>query len=131
MTGPSSAPAKILITEDDPSLLKALVKKFNNEGFQVFSANNGEEGLKTALEKQPDLILLDIVMPIMDGIAMLKLLRQNPWGAKVPVVMLTNLADASSIENAMLYKVEQFLVKSDWSLDDVVAKVREKLSIKA
>ena len=69
----------ILIVEDEPVYQEALVNKFNIEGFDTLTAENGEEGLSIALEKHPDLILLDLQMPKMDGIEMAKKLRQDEW----------------------------------------------------
>lgn len=129
MNGPTKK--TILIIEDEASQRKALAEKFTREGFMVLEAKDGVQGLAVALEAQPDLILLDIVMPKMDGMTMLKKLRKkSAWGKTVPVILLTNLsADSEEInkgiaENEPAY----YLVKSDWSIGDVVAKVRERLS---
>ncbi|OGM73903.1 hypothetical protein A3H21_04765 [Candidatus Woesebacteria bacterium RIFCSPLOWO2_12_FULL_42_8] len=118
---------KILIVEDEDSLLSALVDKFLKAGYRVVTARDGEEGLTVALREQPDLILLDIVMPKMDGIALLRQLRDNSWGQGVPVILLTNLTDSKKIGEGMDLKAENFLVKSDWKIEDVVGKVKDKL----
>ena len=120
---------KILIVEDERSLLEALVRKFSSEGFTVFEAKNGEEGLEVALKEHPDLILLDIVMPKMDGITMLHKLREDKWGKDAQVVMLSNLSDAGKVQEATSEGAYDFLVKSDWHIDDVVKKAKEKLKI--
>ncbi|MEJ0021656.1 MAG: response regulator [Candidatus Doudnabacteria bacterium] len=122
---------KILIVEDEMSQRKALVDKFTREGFQVVSARDGEEGLSTALKEKPDLILLDIVMPKMDGMTMLKKLRQeNEWSKTVPVIMLTNLsADDDKIMKGVTEDLPSYyLVKSNWAINDVVEKVKDRLS---
>lgn len=93
-------------------------------------AVNGKKGLELALSKKPDIILLDIVMPVMDGISMLKALRRDDRGKDVPVIILTNLSDAQSAADTLENKAFDFLVKSDWKLEDVVKKVKEKLNIK-
>ncbi|EKD62550.1 MAG: response regulator PhoP [uncultured bacterium] len=118
---------KILIVEDEDSLLSALVDKFLKAGYRVVTARDGEEGLTVALREQPDLILLDIVMPKMDGISLLRQLRDNSWGQDVPVILLTNLTDSKKIGEGMDLKAENFLVKSDWKIEDVVGKVKDKL----
>ena len=118
---------KILIVEDEDSLLSALVDKFLKAGYRVVTARDGEEGLTVALREQPDLILLDIVMPKMDGIALLRQLRDNSWGQGVPVILLTNLTVSKKIGEGMDLKAENFLVKSDWKIEDVVGKVKDKL----
>ena len=74
---------KILIVDDEPALLTALVDKFTRAGYTVGIAENGKEGLKLALKNRPDLILLDIIMPVMDGITMLYKLRKDSWGGKL------------------------------------------------
>jgi len=125
---------KILVieeVEDDASLRKVLHDKFVLEGFNVLEAKNGKEGLATALQEHPDLILLDIAMPKMDGLAMMKKLREtDEWGKNVPIILLTNLnADNDKIikeitDNQPAY----YLVKSDSSIEDLVEKIRERLS---
>lgn len=121
----------ILLVEDEAPQRKALAEKFTREGFQVFEAKDGQEGLKTALAKLPDIILLDIVMPKMDGMTMLQQLRAaNTWGKKVPVVLLTNLSADDEITKAINADEPAFyLVKADWAINDVVKKVKERLAI--
>jgi len=118
---------KILIVEDEEPILRALVDKFTREGFETLEARNGEEGLEIALREHPDLILLDIIMPKMDGMTMLHKLREDTWGEQVPVIILTNLSEAEKMKEAMEAGVFDFLVKTNWRLEDVVKKVREKL----
>jgi len=120
---------KILIVEDERDLRQALVDKFTHEGFDVFEAENGEKGLKVALKEHPDLILLDIIMPVMDGITMMEKMCEDKWGQDVPVIMLTNLTDIKRVSEAVESGVYEYLVKSDWKIEDVVKRVREKLGI--
>jgi len=117
----------ILIVEDETSLRHALRDKLTRENFAVLEAKNGEEGLEVALREHPDLILLDIVMPKMDGITMLKKLREYLWGKSAKVIILTNLSDNEKVAEAMRQETFEYLVKSDWKIEDVVAKVRERL----
>ena len=119
----------ILICEDEVPMLKTLSKKFKNEGFAVVEAQNGEEGLNQAFANKPDLILLDIIMPKMDGVELMKKIRDDKWGADVPIVMLTNLSDAEKVSEAAKYRVYDFLVKTDWRLDDIISLVKEKLGL--
>jgi len=118
---------KILIVEDEVSLLNILTDKLTNEGYAVIKAIDGKEGLRLALSEIPDLILLDINMPVMDGITMLKLLRKEESGKKVEVVMLTNFSDYKLLADAMEQGAHDYLVKSDWKLADVVTLVHDKL----
>lgn len=120
----------ILIVEDERVLLTALANKFTLEGFDVKMASNGEEGLKKALALRPDLILLDILMPVMDGMTMLEKLRKDAWGKNAEVIILTNLADTGSVSEALDRGTFDFLVKSDWKMEEIVKKVREKLGEK-
>jgi len=121
----------LLIVEDEVPMLIALVDKFTREGFRVLQARNGEEGLESALRDHPDLILLDIIMPKMDGITMLEKLNQSadPWGKKIEVIFLTNLSDISNIEKVSQLGTNEYLVKSDWKIEDVVKKVKEHLKL--
>lgn len=119
---------KILIVEDDVALLNVLAEKFEREEMAVLKAEDGEEGLATALKERPDLILLDILMPKINGLEMLKNLRRDQWGASVPVLILTNLTDAEKIGEAIKRGAYEFLIKSDWSLGDIVNKVKDRLS---
>ena len=118
---------KILIVEDEPSLRKALMIKLVEEGFAVLEAVNGADGLAVALREHPDMILLDIVMPVMDGMTMLAKLRGDPWGKDAKVIVLTNLSDTEKVSAAMTKGTFDYLVKADWKLEDVVRKVRERL----
>lgn len=121
---------RILIVDDEAPMLQALVGKFTREGFEVLQATNGEEGLAQALGKQPDMILLDIIMPRMDGMTMLKKLREDPVGKEIPVIILTNLSDAKKVVEAMQNGVYDFLIKTDWKLESVVEKVKNRLGLR-
>ena len=121
---------RILIAEDEEAMIEALSKKFSHEGFEVIEAKDGEEALAAALEEKPDLVILDIIMPKMDGITLLKKIREDKsWGAGVPVIILSNLSDTDNVSEAARYHVFDFLVKTDWHLDDVVKLVKEKLNV--
>lgn len=121
---------KILIIEDEDVMLKTLTEKFTNEKFEVLTAQDGENGLKIALDHRPDIILLDIILPRMDGMTMLNKLRHtNAWGEKVPVVLLTNLnADDEIMKGVIENEPAFFLLKSNWTLEGVVKKVNERLA---
>lgn len=119
----------ILIVEDDELLLGILRDEFSKEGFEVSLARNGEQGLLAALAKHPDLILIDILMPKMDGITMLKKIRENPAGVKTPVIILTNLNDTETITKALENGAYDFLVKSDWEPKNLLKRVKEKLDM--
>ncbi|MDP3779306.1 MAG: response regulator [bacterium] len=120
---------KILIVEDEPDMRQALVESLKHEGFSVAEAANGNEGLERAIEHRPDLIVLDILMPKMGGMEMMKKLRNHSdWGQKVPIILLTNLsADDKIMRGIVEDEPSYYLVKSDWKIPDVVEKVREML----
>lgn len=121
---------KILIVEDEPSLVTILKNKFTREHFTVIEARDGKEGLAVAFNEHPDLILLDIIMPVMDGISMLNELRKDTWGKTAKVILLTNLSDSQKIDESLAQGVSDYLIKADWQLDDLVTKVKEKLKEK-
>jgi DNA-binding response OmpR family regulator len=118
----------ILIIDDEPSLLSALVDEFTRSGFNVLTAENGEDGLKTAFKNHPNIILLDVVMPVMDGLTVLNKLRSDVWGKKAKVILLTNLSDPGKITKHVTQKVSGCLVKSDSSIQYIVKQVKRKLS---
>jgi DNA-binding response OmpR family regulator len=123
------AAKKVLIVEDEQSLQQALNDALSGRGFACVCANDGEEGLRLALKEKPDLIMLDLVMPKMDGFEMLKKLRADEWGASVRVLVLTNLSANSSerVRAAVETYPEYYLVKSDWSIADIMKKAEEML----
>ncbi len=120
---------KILVVEDDIDLCEAIAEKFKSENFEVFEASDGEDGLEKALKIRPDLILLDLIMPKMDGTTMLRKLREDEWGRLVPVIVLTNISDAEKLAEALEIGVDEYLLKAEWKLQDIVDKVKKILGI--
>lgn len=120
---------KILIIDDEPTVQKALTDKLKREGFQPISALNGKEGLEKALSEKPDLVLLDIIMPKMDGITMLKKLREDSWGRRALVLLLTVDSNPEHMSEALKDKAVDYLIKSDWKIDEVINKVKTVLGI--
>ncbi len=118
---------KILIVEDDRVLRRVIVDNLKTEGFLVLEAEDGIRGLFIALDEHPDLILLDVVMPRMDGISMLEKLRENEWGKTARVIMLTNLSDTEKIAKVAEQGVPDYLVKADWDIAGIIDKVKEKM----
>lgn len=127
---PGSLNKKILIVEDEAPLRNAVADILSFEGFTVFQAKNGQEGLDVALKEHPDLILLDLMMPVMDGLTMLEKMRQDlEWGKNAAVILLTNLNDPEKIAQATEAGSYDFLVKSDWNIEDVVKKIKARLGV--
>lgn len=115
----------ILIAEDEAPLLKVLTDTLNENGFDTIQAKNGIEGLKFALEKHPDLILLDILMPQMDGLTVMNKLRAETWGKTVPVIFLTNVSPDSdaSLQAIMQYQPAYYIMKSNIQIDQLLEKI--------
>ena len=123
----ATQPKKILIIEDDENLTYLLKEALKKESFAVLTAADGKEGLKIALEERPALILLDIILPQLDGLTMLQQLRANKKGVDIPVIILSNLSDAEEVSRAMESRAYDFLVKADWNINDVVEKVKKRV----
>ena len=130
--GPKKLNKKVLVVDDEVPLLRAMVDKFTREGFTTLEAKDGAEGLKLALSERPDIILLDLVMPEMTGLDVLKNLRgTDEWGKRVPIIILTNLTG----NDRLLHQISQneatdYMVKSNWKMEDVIKKVKERVGIK-
>lgn len=122
---------RILIVEDDPSIREVVTEMLRENGFNVVTASNGQDGLTIALDQHPSLILLDLIMPELDGLSVLEQLRTDEWGKTVPVIIHTNMSpDAQSTMEAIIkHKPAFFLVKAEVSLKDIITKVKEVLQI--
>jgi DNA-binding response OmpR family regulator len=115
----------ILVVEDEGLLRELLVEKMTLEGFETFSASDGQTGLDIALQKQPDMVLLDLLMPNMGGMEVLQHLREDERGRGIPVIILSNLSNKESVVEGAERGAVEYLVKSNFSLDDIAAKVKE------
>jgi DNA-binding response OmpR family regulator len=122
---------KILIIEDEKSLREAIHDKLKKEDFIILEAKNGEEGLAVSLKEHPDLILLDLVMPKMDGMSMLKKLREDVWGKTVPVIILTNLPSNDEERNKDITVLEPtfYFIKTDKSMEEIINAVEDRLGM--
>lgn len=118
---------KILIVEDEVALANVLADRLTAEGYSVIKAADGKNGLEKALSEKPNLILLDINLPVMNGIDMLKELRKDAAGKTVEVVLLTNVNEYQPLAEALAEGAHDYLIKSDWKLEDVVKLVANKL----
>lgn len=122
----------ILIVEDERAIREIYSQKLAEEGFSVYVADDGISGIAQAMQHKPDLILLDVKMPNMDGFEMLKALRaKGEWGSRVPIIFLTNVD--SSTGDAMTAIEETgpayYIIKSSTNPSDIVSKMREVLGI--
>ena len=121
---------KVLVVEDDRVLLSLISGEIKTAGFEVLEAVNGKEGLEVALKEHPDLILADILMPVMDGMEMTTKLRDDEWGRKVEIIVLTNLNSEKNVADFLEKGAYSYMIKSDWSMEDIVKKVKETLDKK-
>jgi CheY-like chemotaxis protein len=122
---------KILIVEDEKSLREAIVDILKRKNFVTIEARNGSEGVEMAFAKHPDLILLDLIMPTMDGMTAFEKIRKNSWGANVPIIILTNLsATNGELAAEAAHKITHYLIKSDWKLHSIVNKIEDLLAKK-
>lgn len=115
---------QVLVVEDEDSYRRILVEKLSKEGFDTESAKDGKDGLDKAKSKHPDLILLDLEMPEVNGMEMVKILRSDDWGKTAKIVILTNLNDTNKIKEATDNGVYEFIVKADIEIDDLIHKIK-------
>jgi two-component system, OmpR family, alkaline phosphatase synthesis response regulator PhoP len=120
---------KILLGEDEEFVARSYVRKLQVEGFEVIHAHNGEEALKFLLAEKPDLVILDLMMPLKTGFEVLQELKGDAYKAvrSIPIIVASNLGQKSDIDTALSLGAIDFLVKSNISLKELVAKVREHL----
>lgn len=120
--------ATILIVEDDPLMSRLYSKVFSIEGYEVITAADGEEALSAVHKNLPTLILLDVMMPKMNGLELLEKLKSDPSTKKIPVIMLTNLAGTADAEKAMTLGAVKYIVKSEYEPKQIVSMVKEILA---
>lgn len=116
---------KILIVEDEATLQKTLNDLLSQEGYEVLNAVDGLRGMELAFDKKPDLILLDIILPKMDGFEVLKKIKENKDTSQIPVIILTNLSSVNDIQKALDLGATTYLVKADFHLNDVLSKIEK------
>lgn len=121
---------KIAIIEDDSVIRQMYRIKFENEGFEVQVADNGRDGVALAAHMKPDLILLDLHMPEMNGDEALSQIRDTAWGKNVPVIILTNLGEEESPKALRELGIHSYIVKADFTPRQVVARVKSALEPK-
>lgn len=119
---------KILLVEDDEALAQVYSSRLELEGFEIKHVANGEDALSAALEFRPDLVLLDAMMPKITGFDVLDILRNTPETANIRVIMLTALSQAKDKERAQSLGVDEYLVKSQVVIGDVVERIKHHLN---
>lgn len=128
MSTPTSTPAKIAIIEDDMVISQMYRMKFEAEGYDVQTAENGRLGVELCEKWRPNIILLDIRMPEMNGDEALKKIRATDWGKHIPVLVLTNLGEEEAPANLRALGVTSYIVKADFTPRQVTERVKQALS---
>lgn len=120
----------VLVVEDEADMREAIAAALKADGFHVITAANGQEGVQKALEFEPDLVLLDLLMPIMDGHAALKQIRESgPWGEHAKVIILTAMDDVANLGSAYEAGILDYVTKSEISLADLILKIKTALGV--
>lgn len=118
---------KILLVEDDPFLLNMYATKFELDNFEVVTAEDGEKGLKLAQKEKPDIILLDILLPKLDGFEVLRELKAKNDTKNIPVILLTNLSQRDDVEQGLKIGATDYLIKAHFMPSEVVEKIKKAL----
>lgn len=120
---------KIAIIEDDSVISQMYRMKFEADGFEVQIANNGRDGIALVQEFSPDIVLLDLQMPLMNGDEALKQMRKTDWGKTIPVMILTNLGEEEAPKDIRSLGIESYIVKADLTPRQVVERVKTSLGL--
>ena len=118
---------QILIIEDDKFLRELITKKLSKEGYQILEAEDGEEGFKKAASDKPDLVLLDLILPSMDGFEVLTKMKYDIALAKIPVIILSNLGQKEDVERGLKLGVVDYLIKAHFTPGEIIEKVAKAL----
>jgi CheY-like chemotaxis protein len=124
----SGEPRRILVAEDDRFLRKAAEMALKRHGYTVLTAANGEEALQAARSETPDLILLDLIMPKLNGFDVLQALKKDAPTAHIPIIILSNLGQDRDVQQAMEAGAVAYLIKTGLSLQALVQRVQDTLS---
>jgi DNA-binding response OmpR family regulator len=119
--------AKILIVEDDRFLRELIARKLKNEGYEVLEAIDGEEGLKRIKEEKPDLILLDLILPGIDGFEVLAKAKEDPDTTQIPVIILSNLGQREEVEKGLKLGAIDYLIKAHFTPGEIIEKIKNIL----
>jgi len=125
----SDKKTRVLIVDDDAFLSGIYATKLDIEGFEVITARDGEEGVKVAMKELPDLILMDVLMPKMDGFEALKQIKDDPTTKHIPVIMLTNLGQKEDVEKGLEIGAVDYLIKAHFVPAEAVDKIKKVLGL--
>lgn len=118
---------KILIIEDDKFLRELLTQKLLKKNFKVLEALDGEEGIKNIKKEKPDLVLLNLILPGIDGFEVLSKMREDPVLSTIPVIILSNLGQKEEVEKGFKLGAVDYLIKAHFSLGEIIEKVKNAL----
>ena len=122
--------AKILIIEDDKFLRELIIQKLGREGYDVMEAPEGEAGLSKMKEERPDLVLLDLILPGIDGFEVLSRMKKDPALASIPVIILSNLGQRDDVQKGIDLGAEDYLIKAHFTPGEIVEKIKTTLETK-
>ncbi len=117
--------SKILVVEDDKFLREMISRKLDKEGYEVIQAVDGEKGEEKAKSEKPDIILLDLILPGIDGFEVLERIKKEPEVSEIPVIILSNLGQKSEVERGLSLGAVDFLIKAHFTPAEIVKKIRE------
>lgn len=117
---------KIVIIEDDETQAKLVTAALKESDFDVLQAFDGKEGIELVLQEHPDLIILDIILPHISGIEVLKKIREDSWGKTVPIFMFTNLEENEPLAESVESGATAYFNKSEWSMQELVNRIKEE-----
>jgi CheY-like chemotaxis protein len=118
---------KILLVEDEEIVIGLLQKKLSKEGYEVSVATNGEEGLKVMQQVNPDLILLDIIMPRMGGFEVMEEMNKDPELKKIPIIVISNSGQPVELDKAQQLGAKDWLIKTEFDPQEVLEKVIKQI----
>lgn len=118
---------KVLVIEDDQFLRDLIIKKLENEGFTTLQAIDGEEGLRLIRQEKPDIVLLDLILPGMDGFEVLKQAKEDAGVQAIPIIILSNLGQKDDIDRGLALGAEDYLIKAHFTPGEIVQKAKDTL----
>ncbi len=120
-------PETILIIEDDKFLRDLMAQKLTKEGYEILEAIDGEIGIKKVREEKPDLVLLDLILPGIDGFEVLSRMKENPDLAKIPVIILSNLGQREDVERGLKMGAVDYLIKAHFTPREIIDKIKNAI----
>jgi DNA-binding response OmpR family regulator len=118
---------KILIIEDDKFLRELITRKLSGDGFNIVEATDGEEGMKKLKEEKPDLVLLDLILPGIDGFEFLTKAKEDPSISSIPIIILSNLGQREEVEKGLKMGATDYLIKAHFTPGEIIEKIKNIL----